>query len=127
MDIPLTYGPVIAPPDIETMRETAALLLGPDTAPEMEICHLEELDTLTVMLRGHLALLITEAGRAIGRLPKTSGTRNRTAACIGEARRKLTTEPSGREGGLLVHARRLARVLRALCAHYENAEATEVP
>ncbi|MEU6284959.1 DUF6415 family natural product biosynthesis protein [Streptomyces sp. NPDC047028] len=127
MNIPRKSDPELLPADIATMRETADMLLGPDITPTAAPPPPEELDTITVMLRGHLELLIAEASAAIGYLPETGVLRNCAVACIGEARRKLATGPSRRDGGPMAHARRLARVLRALCDHYENAGAAVVP
>lgn len=107
--------------DIATMRETANLLLGPDDGPGALPPVPKELDTLTSMLRGHLELLIPEVEKKAGRLPKDSIPRYCAIGCVGEARRKLAAGPSHRYGGDVGHARRLARVLRALCDHYENA------
>ncbi|MFG2887502.1 DUF6415 family natural product biosynthesis protein [Streptomyces sp. NPDC048297] len=60
------------------------------------------------------------------RCPSSSSPTSRipscASACIGEARRKLSAGPSPRYGGDIGHARRLARVLRALCDHYESAD-----
>lgn len=111
--------------DIATMRETANLLLGPDDGPQALPPAPKELDTLTSMLRCHLELLIPEVKKKAGRLPKDSIPRYCAIACVGEARRKLAAGPSPRYGGDVGHARRrLARVLRALCDHYENAGKT---
>ncbi|MFG3034594.1 DUF6415 family natural product biosynthesis protein [Streptomyces sp. NPDC048253] len=41
-------------------------------------------------------------------------------ACVGEARGKLRAEPGHGPGGTLGYAQRLARVLNALCDHYEK-------
>ncbi|OQR64791.1 hypothetical protein B6E66_07475 [Streptomyces maremycinicus] len=100
------------------MRETARILLDPDAvalAPAGP-----ELDTLTLTARGHLELLIPEVERAAGRLKRDSIPRYCALACLGEARGKLRAEPSRTPGGALVYARKLARVLAALCDHYET-------
>ncbi|MFJ9020817.1 DUF6415 family natural product biosynthesis protein [Streptomyces sp. NPDC102259] len=100
------------------MRETARILLDPDAvalAPAGP-----ELDTLTLATRGHLELLIPDVEQAASRLKRDSIPRYCALACLGEARGKLRAEPSRAPGGALVYARKLARVLGALCDHYET-------
>ncbi|MEU3842899.1 DUF6415 family natural product biosynthesis protein [Streptomyces sp. NPDC028635] len=109
-----------APLDITTMRETAAQLLGQGDAPELLPPAPGNLETLTALLRGHLELMIPEVEKKAARLPKNSVPRYCALACVGEARRKLSEQATPRYGGEPGHARRLARVLRALCEHYEN-------
>ncbi|AYD81633.1 hypothetical protein SEA_KROMP_32 [Streptomyces phage Kromp] len=109
-----------APPDLAIMRETANLLLGPDAAPDVLPPADEEAAAHTGALRGHLELLIPELERQVARLPRESIPRYCALACIGEARGKLRAKPSRRYGGDVGYARRLARVLRALCDHYET-------
>ncbi|MFB7655224.1 MULTISPECIES: DUF6415 family natural product biosynthesis protein [unclassified Streptomyces] len=108
-----------APLDTTVMRETTSLLLGPDQAPEaLPVADLD-LPVLTSALRGHLELLIPEVEHAAEQLPSTSIPRYCALACVGEARGKLRAEPSRRYGGEAGHARRLARVLVALCDHHD--------
>ncbi|MFI6354380.1 DUF6415 family natural product biosynthesis protein [Streptomyces sp. NPDC050743] len=106
--------------DIETMRETAALLLGPDDGPDALPPVPTELDTLTTMLRGHLALLIPEVEAKAGRLPKDSVPRYTALACAGEARRKLGVGDGCTPAVRVAVARKFARSLNALCRHYER-------
>ncbi|MEU2358767.1 DUF6415 family natural product biosynthesis protein [Streptomyces misionensis] len=120
MSAPLKQIANTEPPDIATMRETAALLLGPEREPNALPPVPENLDTLTLALRGHLELLIPEVEQRARQLPKDSAVRYCANAYVGEARGKLQAGPSPRYGGEAGHARRLARVLRALCDHYEN-------
>ncbi|SED83601.1 hypothetical protein SAMN04490357_6005 [Streptomyces misionensis] len=108
------------PLDIAFMRETAALLLGPEREPSALPPVPADVDTLILALRGHLELLIPEVEQRARQLPKDSAVRYCANACVGEARGKLQAGPSPRYGGEAGHARRLARVLRALCDHYEN-------
>ncbi|WP_146075365.1 DUF6415 family natural product biosynthesis protein [Streptomyces sp. Ru71] len=108
-----------APADIATMRETATLLLGPENGREMPPPAPDDLETLTALLRGHLQLLIPLVEARAARQPEDSIARYCALACVGEARRKLSEQASPRYGGEAGHARRLARVLRALCDHYE--------
>ncbi|MFH9005509.1 DUF6415 family natural product biosynthesis protein [Streptomyces afghaniensis] len=109
------------PPDLATMRETAQRLLGPDSGPDALPPVDEELDTLIAQLRGHLDLLMPEVEQAAGRLPTNSPTRHGALTCAGEARRRLRVPElsCARLTGSVMYARRLARVLVALCEHYE--------
>ncbi|WP_405580676.1 DUF6415 family natural product biosynthesis protein [Streptomyces sp. NBC_01092] len=108
-----------APPDVATMRETAALTLGPDDGPDALPPGAAELDTLDRTLRGHLELLIPEVAQAAGPRPKDVQTYC-ALACVGEARRKLSVTPRPTLEARVAHARRLARVLNSLCDHYEQ-------
>ena len=106
--------------DTVTMRETAGLLLGPEGERRALPPVPENLDVLTLALRGHLEVLIPEVERMARLLPKDSVPRYCASACVSEARGRLQAGPSPGYGGEAGHARRLARVLRALCDHYEN-------
>lgn len=108
------------PPDIEEMRTSTGLLLGPDGAPVVPPPAADELSTLTEALRGHLELLGPEVARAAGKLDKESIPRYCAIACVGEARGKLRAKPGSGLGGDVAYARRLARVLNALCDHWET-------
>jgi hypothetical protein len=109
------------PPDIATMRATAQLTLGPDDAPGYPLAPAgEELDTLTATLRGHLELIAPEVERAAKRLRRESIPRYCALACVGEARGKLQAGPKPSPHGPVTYARKLARVLNALCDHHEN-------
>jgi len=94
------------------MRDSADLALI-DAHP------VRELDTLALALRGHLAVLIPAVERMVGGRPK-SVAECCAVVCVGEARRKLDVKPRpGLDAGA-AYARRLARVLSALCDHYER-------
>lgn len=109
-----------APPDIETMRETVSRLLDPDAVP----CALPpsgaELETVTQTVRGHLELIIPDVEEAARKLNPGSVVRYGALGVVWEARSRLAAEPTRRYGGPVGHARRLARVLNALCDHYEQ-------
>lgn len=107
-----------APPDIAVMRETVALLMDPDAMVLSPAG--EELDTLTLMMRGHLEVLAPEVEQAARQLEAGSTPRYTALGCVWEARSRLESEPSARTGGHVAHARRLARVLGALCDQYET-------
>ncbi|MEU2859913.1 DUF6415 family natural product biosynthesis protein [Streptomyces mirabilis] len=98
------------------MRSAVRRLLAEDAQPPS----LDELETLTLQLRGHIALLIPEVEATAGRLPKDDVPRYCALACVGEARGKLSQQARPGAGGDAAHARRLARVLNALCDHHEN-------
>lgn len=104
------------PPDIETMRATARRLLADDAEPPSP----EELETLTLLLRGHLMVAIPAVEIAAGRLPKDDVPRACAMACIGEARMRLRLEPGRTLPAGIAHAQRLARSVDALADHYEN-------
>ncbi|MER5662334.1 DUF6415 family natural product biosynthesis protein [Streptomyces mirabilis] len=106
-----------APPlDIETMRESARRLLADDAEPPMP----EELETLTLLLRGHMMLAIPEVEIAAGRQPKDDIPRYCALACVGEARMRLNLEPGRTLPAGIAHAQRLARSVNALCDHLVN-------
>ncbi|MEU7305360.1 DUF6415 family natural product biosynthesis protein [Streptomyces sp. NPDC007206] len=107
------------PVDIETMRETAALLLGPDDGPDALPPAAAELDVLTAMLRGHLALLIPEVEAKAGRLPKDRVRRYCALACVDEANRKLRVGDGCTPAARVAVARKLARSVNAMCRHYQ--------
>jgi hypothetical protein len=106
----------LLPPDIETMRESARILLAEDAEPLV----LDELDTLTLALRGRIDLLIPEVTLAAAREPKDSIPRYCALACVGEARGKLRAGQGAEADSGVAYARKLARSLNALCDHWEN-------
>jgi hypothetical protein len=110
----------VLPVDIATMRASALLILGPDDAPDVLPPPAAEVETLTSLLRGHLELLVPEVEAATGRLANDSIPRCCALACVGEARGKLRATPGPGHDGATAYARRLARVLTALCDHYEK-------
>jgi hypothetical protein len=98
------------------MRASARRLLADDAEPPS----LEELETLTLILRGHLMLAIPEVEAAAGRLPKDDASRHCALACIGEARMRLGLEPGPTLPAGIAHAQCLARSVNALADHYEK-------
>lgn len=106
------------------MRETVDRLLDPDAVPGTLPPSEAELDTLTATVRGHLELLAPEVEAAAEKMVSVIA-RHGVLACVWEARSRLAAEPSRRFGGPLGNARRLARVLNALCDHYEQLAALE--
>ncbi|MEU6224756.1 DUF6415 family natural product biosynthesis protein [Streptomyces sp. NPDC047042] len=108
------------PVDIEIMRASAGRLLAPDaTVPSAQ-----ELETLMLMLKGHLALVIPEVERAAAG-PDDDYDLARVCAwtAVTESRRKLRIEPRPSLSSHIAYARRLSRSLKALCDHYETLNA----
>lgn len=104
------------PLDVPTMRASARRLLAEDA----ELPTFEEMETLTLLLRGHMMLIIPEVEQVAARQPKDDIPRYCALACIGEARMRLDlTAGHGLPAGI-AHAKRLSRSLNALCDHYEN-------
>lgn len=108
------------PPDLEGMRDSARQLLDPDSAPDVLPPSYAELDALTLKLRTHLELLISEVEQAALRIPESEILRYCALACVGEARGKLRISPRPGVSSGVTYARRLARVLNALCDHLET-------
>ena len=107
------------PPDIKTMRDVIDRLLDPDAVPQTLPPVPGELETLTLQLRGHLALMLPEVRQTAEQLPRESIPRYCALISVVEARERLRAEPTRRYGGAVGHARRLARTLNALCDHWE--------
>ncbi|MFE0802690.1 DUF6415 family natural product biosynthesis protein [Streptomyces sp. NPDC058812] len=105
------------PVDLETMRETVSALLNADGGTVYPEPSDTQVTVLIELLRRHVEVMVREVVAA-GRLPD-SITRYCALACIGEARGKLRAAPAARPGGANAYARRLARVLAALCDHHE--------
>ncbi|MGW5134221.1 DUF6415 family natural product biosynthesis protein [Streptomyces sp. NPDC004135] len=107
--------------NVASMRESAHRVLGPDSAPDAMPPAGEELQTLTTALRRHIDQLAPEVEQAARRLPESAPTRTAALACAREACGKLRAAELGYAGlaGSVMYARRLARVLAALCDHYE--------
>ncbi|MEV5082360.1 DUF6415 family natural product biosynthesis protein [Streptomyces sp. NPDC056159] len=108
------------PPDLATMRATARRLLADDAEPPSP----EELETLTLTLRGHMMVAIPAVEIAASRLPEDDVPRACALACIGEARMRLRLEPGRTLPAGMAHAQRLARSVNALADHCENLSST---
>jgi hypothetical protein len=107
----------LPPLDLETMRTCADHLLAEGAKTPSP----EELEILTLQLRGHIMVTIPEFEAAAPALPEDDVSRACALFCIGEARLRLSAEP-GRTLTRIAHAQRLARSVQALCDHYENGE-----
>jgi hypothetical protein len=101
------------------MRATVNRLLDPDAVSEALPPAADEVDTLTRMMRGQLALLVPDVEQLMG-ARRRDAAHYCALACIGEAREKLAAEARPGCSGALAYARRLARALNALCDHYER-------
>ncbi|MCS0602192.1 DUF6415 family natural product biosynthesis protein [Streptomyces sp. LP11] len=109
--------------DTDTMRGSIALLLPHDAVQPPTG---EELATLTTGLRGHVMSLIPQVERLAAQLPEDDVPRYCAKACIDAARGKLASHIGTGSGTEVAYARRLARVLGALCDHYEALTAQRV-
>ncbi|MGW6271201.1 DUF6415 family natural product biosynthesis protein [Streptomyces sp. NPDC055060] len=99
-----------------TLRATARRLIG----EAADVPAPEELDALTLTLRGHIMLTIPKVESAARKLAEDAVPRACALACIGEARMKLGTEPPPGRPAAIAHAQKLARVLNALVYHFES-------
>ncbi|MFH9005443.1 DUF6415 family natural product biosynthesis protein [Streptomyces afghaniensis] len=104
------------PLDLETMRACANRMLA-DNADKLSP---DVLETLMLQLRGHLVLAVSDVERGVQALPEDSVARVCALFCIGEARLRLSAQPSRTPSARTAHTQRLARSVRALCDHYEN-------
>ena len=87
----------------------------------------DQLEDLTLLLRGHIELLIPEVQYLAWELPKDDAVRCAALAGVREARRK-TSELAGAGSGLVSarrYAQQLARVCRALVHHYGQLQALD--
>ncbi|MEU5097607.1 DUF6415 family natural product biosynthesis protein [Streptomyces sp. NPDC020996] len=103
------------PPDVDVMRSVVRRLLAENADPLAA----GELETVTLQLRGHINLMIPEVQAITDRLPKEHIPRYCALACLGEARRKVRLPVPEAPHASAAHARRLARVVAALCDHFE--------
>jgi len=104
------------PLDVQTMREAARRLLAEDAELPSE----EELETLTLQLRGHLTLTIPVVEDLAERFPEDDVPRACAHSAVMAARVRLSRPPGRTLPSRIAHAQRLARSVNALCDHYEN-------
>jgi hypothetical protein len=105
------------PLDLEVMRACAERVLAEDA-----VLSLEESETFTLQLRGHLMLVIPEIEMAEPALSEDDVPGVCAFFCIGEARLRLRAEPGRTPSARIAHAQGLARSVVALCDHYENGD-----
>ncbi|MFI9339949.1 DUF6415 family natural product biosynthesis protein [Streptomyces sp. NPDC052773] len=98
------------------MREAACRLLAEDAELPTE----DELETLTLQLRGHLMLVIPVVEALAERLPEDDAPRACAYSAVAQARTRLSHRPWPILPRQVQHAQRLARSVNALCDHYEN-------
>lgn len=104
------------PLDIATMRDSANRMLA-NSAP---LPSYDDLQTVILLLRGHLMLLVPEVEVLASRLPDDDVLGKVARAGVSEARRHLDELPSSNLPRAVGHAQRLARSVEALCTHVEN-------
>ncbi|MFM9448238.1 DUF6415 family natural product biosynthesis protein [Streptomyces acidiscabies] len=102
--------------DVETMRATTARVLADDAG----LPTADELETLVLMYRGHLMVLIPEVGRVTLGCPEDDADVVAARAGVREARRRLDMAGDGGFPRELAHARRLARSAVCLLGHLES-------
>ncbi|MFI9580622.1 DUF6415 family natural product biosynthesis protein [Streptomyces sp. NPDC052236] len=106
------------PLDRETMRTATARLLAPDAEPPSY----DELETLRLLYRGNIMLLIPEVEKAAQGLSKDDAPHACAMACIGEGRIRLGLRPGAGLPAQIAHAQHLARSVNALLDHLESLE-----
>ncbi|MDX2667374.1 DUF6415 family natural product biosynthesis protein [Streptomyces stelliscabiei] len=111
-----TTETLAAPIDVAAMREdTRSLLVEGATIPSGD-----ELETLTLQLRGYIMVAIPEVEAAAARLEETDVPRACALAGVREARVRLDLDADSTRSGEIAHVQRLARSVNALCDHYES-------
>lgn len=110
---PTTASAEQVPADTATMRATARRAIDPSTPGD-------EASGLLALLRGEIELMIPEVQDIADRQSQDSIPRYCALACVGEARMKLSLAAGDGLSGQAAYARRLGRVLNALCDHYET-------
>lgn len=107
------------------MRATARRLLDPDAAACALPPAADELVVLLGALRGHLELMVREVEMLAGQQQDEAILRYCALAGVAEARRKLGLPAGIGLSGKVAYARRLARVLNALCQHHHDLKAAQ--
>lgn len=108
--------PEIGALPVEAMLADARRLIGPDA----ELPSYDDLEDVTLRLRGHIQQLIpTIADHTNGR-PRGDSLRARAEAGVGEAYRRLDETPGGNLIALVRHGQRLARSVDGLLTHLDN-------
>lgn len=105
------------PLDAETMRATARRLLTDGAEPPTP----EEVRKLLLALRGHLAVILPEVGRAAAQWSdQFDMARTCARVAVAETRRKLGEKPGPGLSSQIAYARRLSRSLNSLLDHHET-------
>lgn len=101
------------PPDLKTMRATAARALNEELSGDA-------VGTVADTLRGHLRVLIPEVEALTAQQPRESIDAICARASVGEARIKLGLGGTDIEAVHVSVTQKLARSVNALCNHYER-------
>jgi hypothetical protein len=101
--------------DVETMRATAAALLGPDEP----LPRFDELAERTDRLRGHLRELLPVVEEAARDLPGGGAEKAAALASVASARRRLKVGPGPGLVSATTYAKSLACEVGDLCRQYE--------
>ncbi|MFK4100823.1 DUF6415 family natural product biosynthesis protein [Streptomyces sp. NPDC019531] len=104
------------PPDIATMRSTAARILDFDAKPVST----EELETLRLAMRGQIELMIPTVEALAAGFPKGDIPRECALAGAREASMRLRLGVGGSRPVRMSVSMKLARSVMALCDHFEN-------
>lgn len=104
------------PLDRETMRAATRRLMGPDA----QLPAFEEVETLTLLYRGNLMLLIPEVERAACGLPQYDVPKACALAGVTDARTRMDLHAGPGLPAAIAHAQLLARSVNALLDHLEN-------
>ncbi|MFG3101830.1 DUF6415 family natural product biosynthesis protein [Streptomyces sp. NPDC048182] len=108
------------PVDLETIRSAAHDVLTDGRS----LTDPDEAETIILLLRGMIRLLVHEVHELASRLPREDNHRARAFACIAEARMRLRLKTEYAAHAVLVSlAQRLARTVGALADHYESLKA----
>jgi hypothetical protein len=96
--------------NLAAMRADAHELIGDDA----ELPTWDDLDAMTMRLRGHIQQLIPAIGERMVGLPRDDTLRARVEAGVGEALRRLDETPRTDLIATVGHAQRLARSVNGL-------------
>ena len=109
-----TDKPETLPVDVATIRESAEDVIT--NGAQME--DPDEVETIILLLRGMIMLLVPEVEVAMSKHPKNHIPAICARACIGEAQMRLRLGSGSNLAVMISTAQRLARSVRALADHY---------
>lgn len=115
-EVPVNDTEGTPPVDLETIRKTAEDVITDGARIE----EADELQTIILLLRGLITLLIPHVEAATGNFPRNHTPAICARACIGEGRMRLRLEASDSIPQLVGLAQRLARTVMQLADHYEE-------
>ncbi|MGW4545506.1 DUF6415 family natural product biosynthesis protein [Streptomyces violaceorubidus] len=105
-----------APPDLDTAKETARLVMLLDA--DGELPDGPALDTFAVTMRGMIEVLAPEVEALAHKQPEDDVPRACALACVGEARMRLRLGEGDSAPVRQSVVIKLARSVNALCDHY---------